>query len=107
MTSDANVSSFYRNELSRALQEQQDAIASYRLLASSSTSATAEVELLEKRVMTLSLSLRGYRFIGDDESSGSYESLDALLESVSPLCAGRKREALHAKLAELAAGSKP
>jgi len=100
MTS-ASPPSFYRDELSRALAEQGDAIGSYHLTDSNASSASAEVQLLEGIAITVTLSIRGYQVPAQGQST-TYESLEPLLESVSQLYGEKKNEALFAKLNALA-----
>ncbi|KZO97010.1 hypothetical protein CALVIDRAFT_554662 [Calocera viscosa TUFC12733] len=102
MTSNASPSSFYRDELSRALQEQGEAIISYRLMESSLSSASAEVQLLEANSVIVALSLGGYRLVSQVQTSMSYETVEPLLASVSPLYGVKKDESLLAKLNALA-----
>ncbi|EJT98706.1 hypothetical protein DACRYDRAFT_110610 [Dacryopinax primogenitus] len=102
MTSVASSSSFYRDELFRALQEQGDAISSYHMTESSASSASAEVQLLEKHTATIIISIGGYQSLTDGHISTTYETLDALLGSISKLYGEKKREVLLAKLGALA-----
>ena len=63
MTSPQGTSSstFYRNELHRALEEQKFGISSYKLGQSSALEANAQVVLLEGTKITIVISIRGYQ----------------------------------------------
>lgn len=100
-------SSFYYDELSRALSEQSFGLSRYEVARQHSPhEATAIVTLLEGTSISLSLNMRGYRVILHHSTTvviadlnpcfkldggQTHESIQELLQSVSPMYV-RKRE---------------
>jgi Protein of unknown function (DUF727) len=119
MTTSPAQSTFLSSELQRALNEQSFGIATYTLAPSASAlQAIASVTLLEGRTIFITLSARGYRvrrrvrlypslsecrslFLCQVGNYSTYESLDALLQAVSPMYARRRQELLIRRLEEL------
>ncbi|KAG2112222.1 uncharacterized protein F5147DRAFT_572555 [Suillus discolor] len=95
--------SFYHTELSKALSEQAFGLARFDICRSSSPhEATASVTLLEGRTIRITLTARGYqvRTASTDEDQ-IFESIEGLLQAVSPAYEGRRREALFSRLRSL------
>lgn len=69
--------SFYKEELANTLSEQSFGIASYSLGESSSDQANASVELLEKVLVNISVSARGFQvnFAAKFHNNFEYDSL--------------------------------
>ncbi|KAF9533236.1 hypothetical protein CPB83DRAFT_738974, partial [Crepidotus variabilis] len=92
---------FCQTELQRALKEQEFGIKSFSMNASSSTnSATANVVLLEGQKMLVQLTMQGYS-IANSATAGVHETIEALLQCISPLYTKKKQEALFAALSRL------
>ncbi|KAH9851509.1 hypothetical protein C2E23DRAFT_869223 [Lenzites betulinus] len=96
--------SFVREELERALVEQSFAISSFEISSSSPLKATARVVLLEEEAVVVSLTSRGYQVAPmdpDHDAEIVFETIEPLLQSVSPLYESRQRSALLEKLESL------
>lgn len=119
--------SFFSSELERALGEQSFGIAGFELVAStSSLESSALVTLLEGDIVNISLSARGYqvrqvvvRFVitltivvleqlirnpggaSPPRRGKIFEAIETLLQYVSPLYEGKRRENLVAQLERL------
>ncbi|CDO69995.1 hypothetical protein BN946_scf184973.g5 [Trametes cinnabarina] len=101
-------SSFTREELERALIENSYGISSFELMSSSPLKATARVVLLEGEPIIISLTSRGPSeppVDPDLDSETVFETLEQLLQTVSPQYESAKRNALLAKLEALASDS--
>ncbi|KAI0771207.1 GSKIP domain-containing protein [Trametes elegans] len=102
-------SAFVREELERALAEQSFGIVSFEITSSSSMKATARVVLLEGEPVLVSLTSRGFQLNSPSEapmdpdldSETVYETLEQLLQTVSPQYESARRNALLAKLESL------
>jgi len=100
---------FDSDELQRALEEQSFGIAGFELLSStSSLESSALVTLLEGDVVTISVSSRGYQLLKNPGCASSptqtgkiYEAIETLLQTVSPLYEGKRRDNLVAQLERL------
>ncbi|KAF9241201.1 hypothetical protein BU15DRAFT_45291 [Melanogaster broomeanus] len=91
-------SSFYYNELRRALSEQSFGLTRYEVTRQDTPhEATAFVTLLEGTALRVSLNTRGYQIDGGQ----IYESIDELLQSVSPMFMQKRKDVLLAKLQSL------
>ncbi|KIK95163.1 hypothetical protein PAXRUDRAFT_827280 [Paxillus rubicundulus Ve08.2h10] len=91
-------SSFYYNELRRALSEQSFGLTRYDVARQyTAHEASAFVTLLEGTTLKVSLNARGYRFDGGQ----TLESIEGLLQSVSPMYLQKRRDTLFAKLQDL------
>jgi len=110
-----NSPNFFRDELKRALGEQTFGIASYSLGHSTAFEASARVTLLEGVDIDIMLSIRGFQALHIIPSSPStsidspsstisvdpdayFETVDTLLQQLSPLYAAKRTETLFAKL---------
>ncbi|OJT08154.1 hypothetical protein TRAPUB_950 [Trametes pubescens] len=99
-------SSFMREELERALAEQSFAISSFETTSSSPLKATARVVLLEGEVVLVSLTSRGYQLHSpseapmdpDHDTEIIFETIEQLLQTVSPQFESAQRSALMEKL---------
>ncbi|THH04998.1 hypothetical protein EW145_g5125 [Phellinidium pouzarii] len=102
-------SSFFKEELARALAEQTFGIGGYTLGHSSVHEASASVQLLERVRLDINLSIRGFQVTGVSAHAGAsaaiaadssmvFETVDALLQHCSPLYSVRRTETLFAKL---------
>ena len=106
--------SFYHNELNRALSEQSFALTRYEVTRQHSVhEATALVTLLEGTNIRVSLNTRGYRVnlhhsttvviadctcvpkLGDGQT---YESIEELLQSTSPMYMQKREDTIISKL---------
>ncbi|KLO14718.1 hypothetical protein SCHPADRAFT_903005 [Schizopora paradoxa] len=113
--SSRNSPTFFRDELKRALEEQTFGIASYTLGHSTAFEASARVTLLEGVEVDIILSIRGFQALHSSSSSTStsigstsstvsvdpdayFETVDTLLQHLSPLYAAKRTETLFAKL---------
>ncbi|KAI0632401.1 GSKIP domain-containing protein [Trametes polyzona] len=102
-------SAFMREELERALAEQSFGISSYETTSSSPLKATARVVLLEGEVVLISLTSRGFQLHSpseapmdpDHDSETVFETIEQLLQTVSPQYESKKRSALMEKLESL------
>ncbi|KAI0826787.1 hypothetical protein BC628DRAFT_1418857 [Trametes gibbosa] len=102
-------SSFMREELERALTEQSFGISSFEISSSSPLKTTARVVLLEGDAIVLSLTSRGFQLHSPSEapmdpehdSEIIFETIEPLLQSVSPLYESRQRSVLLQKLESL------
>ncbi|KAL1950406.1 hypothetical protein VTO73DRAFT_5530 [Trametes versicolor] len=102
-------SSFMREELERALAEQSFAISSFEAMSSSPLKATARVVLLEGDAVVVSLTSRGYQLHSpseapmdpDHDAETIFETIEQLLQTVSPGFESAQRSALMAKLESL------
>ncbi|KAH7885290.1 hypothetical protein F5I97DRAFT_1928689 [Phlebopus sp. FC_14] len=90
--------SFFYDELRRALAEQAFGIARYDVAGQSTPlAATASVTLLEGITITVTLDVRGYQV----DSGQVFESIEGLLQFVSPMFEQMRTNALFAKLRRL------
>ncbi|KAF8555721.1 hypothetical protein OG21DRAFT_1507349 [Imleria badia] len=88
-------SSFYHNELSHALSEQSFGLTRYEVARQfSAHEATAVVTLLEGTNIRVSLNIRGYRL----DDGQTYESIEELLQSVSPMYVRKREDIIVTKL---------
>jgi len=88
-------SSFYYNELNRTLSEQSFGLAGYEVARQQSAhEATATVTLLEGSSVNVSLNVRGYRLDGGQ----TYESIEELLQSISPMYLQKRQDAIISRL---------
>jgi len=88
-------SSFYYNELSRALSEQSFGLSRYEVARQQSPhEATAVVTLLEGTSISVSLDMRGYRLDGGQ----TQESIEELLQSVSPIYVQKRHDMIITRL---------
>ncbi|EIW59379.1 uncharacterized protein TRAVEDRAFT_122660 [Trametes versicolor FP-101664 SS1] len=97
-------SSFMREELERALAEHSFAISSFEAMSSSPLKATARVVLLEGDAVVVSLTSRGYQvppMDPDHDAETIFETIEQLLQTVSPGFESAQRSALMAKLESL------
>ncbi|KAF5315164.1 hypothetical protein D9619_007218 [Psilocybe cf. subviscida] len=94
----SHMSSFCYTELQRALKEQTFGIKSYSVSSNSSNQAIALVVLLEGSKISVSLTTQGFSISG---GSNVYETVEDLLQSVSPLYGQKRQELLFAKLSKL------
>ncbi|KAJ4481996.1 hypothetical protein J3R30DRAFT_2110905 [Lentinula aciculospora] len=87
-----NPSEFYIKELQSVLSEQALLIRTFSMDNSSSLQATASVTLLEGDIITITLTNRGYH---SHQAKGIiFESIENLLQSVSPLYARKRHSVL-------------
>ncbi|KAI9573632.1 hypothetical protein HD554DRAFT_2167201 [Boletus coccyginus] len=90
--------SFYHNELSRALSEQSFGLTRYDVARQHSPhEATAVVTLLEGTNIRVSLNMRGYQLDGEQ----THESIEELLQSVSPMYVRKREDAIITRLQRL------
>ncbi|KAH9889974.1 hypothetical protein C8Q73DRAFT_793331 [Cubamyces lactineus] len=109
-TKQSEPSSFVREELERALAEQSSGIASFELISSSPLKAAAKVDLLEGEPIIVSLTSRGFQVHSpseaprdpDHDSETVFETIEQLLQTVSPQYEVSRRTILLAKLESLA-----
>ena len=112
-------SSFCRTELQRALKEQAFGIQTFSITSSSAEQASASVILLEGQKVVVQLTSQGYsvcKTIPFTRLSHSFfvftqvvnlkpihihETIENLLQSLSPLYIGKRQEALLAALSKL------
>jgi hypothetical protein len=113
-------SSFFGQELHRALREQGPAIHSFKIINAGTLQAIARVKVLEGYTIEVLLSQQGYKVNQPDLSSFSFhltycteqadckegmthtfETVEDLLHSLSPLYAQRRSEALFEALKRL------
>jgi len=87
-----NPSQFYIEELQKALSEQTLAICSFSIKGYSSLQATASVTLLEGNDISIKLTDRGYE--SNEQADKTFETVENLLESVSPLYIQRRHALL-------------
>jgi len=88
-------SSFYYNELSHSLSEQSFGLSRYEVARQYSPhEATAVVTLLEGTTIGVSLNMRGYQLDGGQ----THESIEELLQSVSPTYARKREDMIIARL---------
>lgn len=116
--SSSSSSSFCRTELQRALKEQAFGIQNFSITSSSSQQASALVVLLEGQRLVVQLTTRGFSVckksplftasnayffsqIVNFKSTKIHETIENLLQSVSPLYVKKRQEALLAALSEL------
>ncbi|KAI8978765.1 GSKIP domain-containing protein [Trametes punicea] len=103
-------STFTREELERALSENSYGISSFDITSSSPLKATARVVLLEGEPILISLSSRGFQLHSpseapmdpDHDSETVFETIEQLLQTVSPQYESARRNTLLAKLQSLA-----
>ncbi|KAI0357468.1 hypothetical protein OH77DRAFT_1422327, partial [Trametes cingulata] len=103
-------SAFVREELERALAEQSFGISSFELMSSSPLKAAARVVLLEGNPVVISLTSRGFQLQSpseapmdpDHDSETVFETIEQLLQTVSPRYESARRGALLSKLESLA-----
>lgn len=107
-------SSFYHNELSRALSEQSFGLTRYEVARQySAHEATALVTLLEGTNIRVSLDIRGYRVNLHRSAAGmiadricvskldggqTYESIEEFLQSISPMYVQKREDTIIIKL---------
>ncbi|KAF8229691.1 hypothetical protein L208DRAFT_1285518 [Tricholoma matsutake] len=101
----AHPSSFFGDELLRALTEESFGIKAFSTIATTQLQATASVTLLEGQTIHIKLETRGYSIecIGDGCALPSnedtiFESLDEFLRSASPMYEQMRHDALVKKL---------
>jgi len=93
-------SSFYADELLRALTEQSFGIETFSVLTTTPIQAVASVTLLEGHNLTIKLTTRGYSIESSDcpalrnRDDLVFESLDGLLQSTSILYGQKQHAAL-------------
>ncbi|KIJ64631.1 hypothetical protein HYDPIDRAFT_28567 [Hydnomerulius pinastri MD-312] len=88
-------SSFYYDELRRALSEQSFGLARYDVARQFTPhEASACVTLLEGTTLRVSLNARGYQV----DSGQIFESIEDLLQSISAMYEQKRRDTLFAKL---------
>ncbi|KAJ3993191.1 hypothetical protein F5050DRAFT_1578141 [Lentinula boryana] len=85
-------SEFYIKELQRALSEQALFIRAFSVTSSSSLQAIVSVTLLEGNNVTVILTNQGYH--ADQSGATPFETIEDLLQSVSPLYAQKRQLAL-------------
>ncbi|KAJ3733369.1 hypothetical protein DFJ43DRAFT_995579 [Lentinula guzmanii] len=85
-------SEFYIKELQRALSEQALFIRAFSVTSSSSLQAIVSVTLLEGNNVTIILTNQGYR--ADQSGATPFETIEDLLQSVSPLYVQKRQLAL-------------
>ncbi|KAG2010213.1 hypothetical protein CC2G_013052 [Coprinopsis cinerea AmutBmut pab1-1] len=98
-------SSFYHDELERALAEQRFGVHSYRILSSSPRQSSAFVTTLEGHKLNVALTAQGYT-VESKRSDGTestvpprtYETIEDLLQAISPSYSIRRQERLISAL---------
>ncbi|KZT23459.1 hypothetical protein NEOLEDRAFT_1096197 [Neolentinus lepideus HHB14362 ss-1] len=90
--------SFYRDELRKILSEQSFGVSSFDITGYSAEDATASIRLLEDRNVTVVLTARGYQV---SSSASMYESIESLLQCISPMYTRKYQEVLVSKLGQL------
>ncbi|KAJ3771124.1 hypothetical protein EV361DRAFT_801566 [Lentinula raphanica] len=98
-------STFHFKELQRALSEQALLIRTFSMEDHSSLEASASVTLLEGNVITIVLTNQGYR--SDQSKEGPFETIEDLLQCVSPLYARKRRSTLLDALERLSSQQSP
>ncbi|KAJ3550853.1 hypothetical protein NMY22_g170 [Coprinellus aureogranulatus] len=106
---------FFRDELDRALKEQSFGIQSYKLTGSTPRQSSASVVTLEGLALAIILTTQGYsvdvkrsdafQYLRCCSSQGQpqvYETLEGLLQEISPLYARKAQERLIDALRGLA-----
>jgi len=93
-------SSFCRTELQRALKEQAFGIQTFSITSSSAEQASASVVLLEGQKLVVQLTSQGYSVV-NLKPTHIHETIENLLQSLSPLYIGKRQEALLAALSKL------
>ncbi|KAI0669263.1 hypothetical protein C8Q78DRAFT_1042559 [Trametes maxima] len=109
-TQQSTPSAFVREELERALAEQSFGISGFEVTSSSPLKAAARVDLLEGDSVLISLTSRGFQLHSpseapmdpDHDSEAVFETIEQLLQTVSPAYESAKRNALLARLESLA-----
>ncbi|KXN88257.1 hypothetical protein AN958_07716 [Leucoagaricus sp. SymC.cos] len=96
-------SSFFGQELHRALREQGPAIHSFKIVNAGPLQAVARVKILEGHTIEVLLTQQGYKVDckPNEGMSSTFESVEDLLHSLSPLYAQRRSEALFEALKRL------
>ncbi|KAF9468522.1 hypothetical protein BDZ94DRAFT_1245562 [Collybia nuda] len=96
--------SFFVDELRRALNEQSYGIEAFSITASSSLQATASVTILEGLKFNIKLNLGGFSVDLNKhppitiKEETTFESIEDLLRSTSPLYEKKRQEVLVRKL---------
>ncbi|PCH39953.1 hypothetical protein WOLCODRAFT_98042 [Wolfiporia cocos MD-104 SS10] len=107
---DIPIDDFPAAELTNALTEQSFGTTSFKIVLTGPLEAAARVVLLEGTALNISLSSQGYKIGRVDAKIGeagsptideTFESLEALLTSVSPRYATARQNALFARLQAL------
>ncbi|TFK40539.1 hypothetical protein BDQ12DRAFT_456878 [Crucibulum laeve] len=101
--------SFFRDEMHRALDEQGFGIRSFTVTSSNSRQAVASVLLLEGHKINICLTSQGYSVDAEKNPGMSrnttnpiiHETLEALLQNLSPLYIQKRQETLFAALENL------
>ncbi|GLB38410.1 putative protein of unknown function (DUF727) [Lyophyllum shimeji] len=97
-------SSFYADELRSVLQEQSFGIESFSIITTTPSQATASVKLLEGKNISIKLSSRGFLIEPDNpalDQEATFETIEALLQSVSREYMRKRHEALVNALEKL------
>ncbi|KAI0755219.1 hypothetical protein C8Q80DRAFT_418593 [Daedaleopsis nitida] len=97
---------FVEEELNHTLTEQSFGISSYEIVSTSPLKATAKIVLLEEETVMVSLTSRGFQLHSPSEPPMDpdldaeivFETIEQLLQSVSPRYGAAQRSALMAKL---------
>ncbi|KAJ3567041.1 hypothetical protein NP233_g6619 [Leucocoprinus birnbaumii] len=96
-------SSFFGQELHRALREQGPAIHGFKIVSASPLQAVARVKTLEGHTLEVLLTQQGYKVDckPNEGMTQAFETVEDLLHSISPLYAQRRSEALFEALKRL------
>ncbi|TBU23198.1 hypothetical protein BD309DRAFT_951956 [Dichomitus squalens] len=106
---------FAHDELERALKEQSFGITSFEIVSTTPLKAAASVVLLEGPTVLVSLSNRGFQLYSptdpptdpDLDAEAVFETIEQLLQSVSPQYDAARRSALITKLESIQATPEP
>ncbi|EJF57081.1 hypothetical protein DICSQDRAFT_70216 [Dichomitus squalens LYAD-421 SS1] len=98
---------FAHDELERALKEQSFGITSFEIVSTTPLKAAASVVLLEGPTVLVSLSNRGFQVHPDLDAEAVFETIEQLLQSVSPQYDAARRSALITKLESIQATPEP
>ncbi|KAJ3812791.1 hypothetical protein F5876DRAFT_36569 [Lentinula aff. lateritia] len=94
-----NTSEFYINELERALSEQAPFIRTFSVDSSSSLQAIGSVTLLEGNVINIEITNRGFH--SHQARELPFETIEDLLQTVSPLYTRQRQSVLLDALEKL------
>ncbi|KDQ62507.1 hypothetical protein JAAARDRAFT_462306 [Jaapia argillacea MUCL 33604] len=95
MVDESTPEMFYQEELDRALKEHAYGLSDAQITSSSASGASATAKTLEGEPITIELTSRGYMHHNDQHV---FETLEDLLNTISPLFVVQRHEALVAKL---------
>jgi len=98
--SSSPTSSFCRTELERALKEQAFGIQNFTITSCSAEQASASVALLEGQKHVVQLTAEGFSVV-NLKPTKTHETIENLLQSVSPLYVKKRQEKLFAALSKL------